>query len=203
MRTFLAAVVLFLVSLNAASARPDAAPLPYYADAAFTPLWNGPPVHNVGAFTLTAHTGATVTERDLAGRVHIANFMFTRCGNICPAVMSQLKKVQAALEGTTARIVSYSVTPEIDPPDLLAAFAATRGVDDSRWWLMTGDREVIYRLARESYFAGDSRVSSTDGILHSEKILLVDTTGRLRGVYNGTQPRDIERLIEDAREIMR
>ncbi len=93
--------------------------------------------------------------------------------------------------------MSYSVTPDLDPPDLLEAYGEAHGIDPAKWHLVTGDRSQIYRLARESYFADDARVVGTDSILHSEKVLLVDRRGRLRGVYNGTLSFDIDRLIGD------
>jgi protein SCO1/2 len=99
-------------------------------------------------------------------------------------------------------LVSYSVTPEVDAPDLLAAYGQSRGIDPERWRLVTGDRQQIYGLARQSYFADDRRLGAgPDEILHSEKVLLVDGQGRLRGVYNGTLPFDIDHIIEDVRRL--
>jgi protein SCO1/2 len=173
--------------------------LPFYDSPDFTPRWTDESSHHIAPFTLRTQTGATLTTADLLGRVHIANFMFARCPNLCPAVVASLKTVQAALRDTNVVLVSYSVTPEVDTPELLSAFGTARGIDPARWHLVTGDRRQIYELARSSYFADDSREGQRpDEILHSEKVLLVDQAGRLRGVYNGTHPFDMQRLIEDA-----
>lgn len=146
-----------------------------------------------------------MTLRDLAGRVHVASFIYTRCSAICPALVSNLKRVEAAIEDPRVVIVSYSVTPDLDPPATLAAFGRERGIDPARWKLVTGDREQIYALARDTYFATDERLratlTGTSALLHTEKLLLVDRRGRLRGVYNGTQPFEIDHLIEDARTL--
>jgi protein SCO1/2 len=166
--------------------------LPFYDSAQFTPRWN-PVAHRVGAFRLTRQTGDAVTERDLAGRVHVASFVYTKCAAVCPILVSQLARVRRA---TDALIVSYTVTPEVDTPAALAAFGRSRGIDPSQWWLLTGEAAQIFRLAKESYFADDDRAGSTE-FLHTEKVLLVDAEGRLRGVYNGTQPHDIDQLIRD------
>ena len=176
--------------------------LPFYDTVDFTPHWTTTSAHRIGDFSLVTQTGSAITRADLDGRVHIATFMFTACPSLCPAVTANLMRVQKAIGGTTTRIVSYSVTPDTDTPASLAAFGRARHIDPAIWRLVTGDRDTIYRLARQSYFADDARVSSSpDAILHSEKVLLVDQAGHLRGVYNGTLPFDIERLIEDVRTL--
>src|SRR5262249_22493120 len=102
-------------------------------------------------------------------------------------------------------LVSYTVTPEDDTPSLLANFGRDRGIDPNRWWLVTGQREQIYSLARTSYFADDERIGAASGdasvFLHTEKVLLVDASRRLRGVYNGTQPHEIDQLIGDIQRL--
>jgi len=84
----------------------------------------------------------------------------------------------------------------------LAAFGRDRGIDAARWWLVTGDAKEIAGLARDSYFADDRRLANADAVLHTEKVLLVDASGHLRGVYNGTLPYDITRLIRDIRLLL-
>jgi protein SCO1/2 len=178
--------------------------LPYYENGDFTPNWTGA-AHRVGRFSLVAQDGAPLTDRDLAGHVHVASFIYTRCSAICPMLVASLKKVQAATTDLPLVIVSYSVTPDLDSPAVLATFGRERGIDPARWKLVTGDKSQIYRLARESYFASDERLGATlaqpDAFLHTEKLVLVDREGRLRGVYNGTQPFDIDHLIADARTL--
>ena len=136
-----------------------------------------------------------MTGRDLAGRIHVASFIYTRCAAVCPLLVRQLLRVQEATRGTPdVALVSYTVTPDTDSPAVLASFGRDRGVDAARWWLLTGDRRQIYALARQSYFADEDRA---DDFLHTEKVLLVDGGGRLRGVYNGTQPFEIDQLVSD------
>lgn len=176
--------------------------LPYYDDAAFTPRW-APVAHRIAAFRLTSQSKRAVTADDLHGRIHVASFIFTTCPNICPTLVEQLKRVEAATADVPdLLIVSYSVTPAIDTPDRLAAFGRERGIDPARWLLVTGDLAQIASLARRSYFADDARLDRAGGdaeVLHTEKLLLVDRDGRLRGVYNGTAPADVNRLIDDIR----
>lgn len=175
--------------------------LPYYGSRDLTPSWTGT-THHLGHFSLVTQTGEPWTDADVAGRVHVASFIYTRCSGICPTLVSQLKRVQARIGDPRFVVVSYSVTPEVDPPAVLAAFGAARGIDPRHWKLVTGDRDQIYGLARDGYFAGDERLaralSDPGAFLHTEQIVLVDATGRLRGVYDGTQSADVDHLIEDA-----
>ena len=179
--------------------------LPYYDSPELTPRWSETD-HHVEPFELTTQTGEPLRSSDLAGRVYVASFIYTRCSVVCPRLVQSLRQVQAATAGTRAQILSFSVTPAQDPPDVLAQFGRDRNIDPAAWKLLTGSQDTIYRLARQSYFADDARLvlAGAEGdFLHTEKLVLVDGDGRLRGVYNGTQPFDVERLIADIRVLAR
>jgi protein SCO1/2 len=172
--------------------------LPFYEDATFTPQWQ-PVAHRVGDFELRDQQGAVRRGTDLRGRIHVASFFFTTCPVVCPNLTARLRRVQEAIAGhDDVQLVSFSVTPEVDDPQRLAAFGATHQVDPTRWWLLTGERAQIQRLFSRSYFADDLRLADSDEfLLHTERVLLVDAEGRLRGVYNGSQAFEMERLVED------
>lgn len=181
---------------------PDAqgrASLPYYADASFTPRWS-PVAHQVAPFHLTTQTGDAISSAGLSGHPYVASFIYTQCAAVCPILVQHLARVQRAAPSGT-RLVSFTVTPDTDTPNVLAAFGRERGIDARTWSLVTGDKRTIYTLARTSFFADDSRVGTAPddatAFLHSEKLLLVDAAGHLRGVYNGTQPHAIDQLIGD------
>lgn len=173
--------------------------LPYYDEADFTPRWS-PVAHHVAPFELTTQEGRRLSSASLAGRPYVASFVYTSCAAVCPILVRQLARVQTTL-GDAARIVSFSVTPDADTPEVLAAFGRERGIDPRTWSLVTGSKRTIYTLARTSYFADDSRIGlrpdDARAFLHSEKLLLVDADGHLRGVYNGTQPHAVDQLIDD------
>lgn len=175
--------------------------MPYYDGRDLTPHWTQT-THRVGALSLVTQTGAALTDGDLAGRVHVASFIYTRCSAVCPTIIASLRRVDRAVADPSLLFVSYSVTPDLDTPQVLADFGREHSLDPTRWKLVTGDRSQIYRLARESYFADDDRVKATlaepDAFLHTEMVVLVDRAGRLRGVYDATQPFDMDKLIQDA-----
>ena len=180
--------------------------LPFYDSVDLTPRWTRSSTHRIGDFALVTQDGVPITRNDVMGKVHVASFVYTRCAGICPAMVTQLAKVQKAIDGRAAVLLSYSVTPQDDTPAMLAAFGKLRGIDPGRWKLVTGDPEQIYALARTSYFADDGRLearqAATEQFLHTEKALLVDREGRLRGVYNATLPHDIEKLIADLDQLL-
>jgi protein SCO1/2 len=176
---------------------PDPAALPWYDGPDFTPRWEAG-THRVGSFRLVSQETREVTEADLDGRIHVASFLFTTCASVCPTLVARLRRVQeAARAWPDVLLVSYSVTPALDTPEVLAEFGRLRGIEPARWRLLTGDPATIVRLARESYFATDERDGGGERLVHSEKVLLVDRARRLRGLYDGTRAFEVERLVED------
>lgn len=135
----------------------------------------------------------------------MASFIFTSCSTVCPQIVSRLREVQAELAGAPdVLLLSYSVTPWADTPEVLRDFGRERAIDPAQWLLVTRPAANVYMLARAYYSADDGRLDATGAgiaFLHTEKVLLVDATGRLRGVYNGTQPSDIARLLGDVRTL--
>lgn len=183
-----------------------AAAVPFYDTRDFTPRWT-PVEHRVAPFTLVDQQRRVTTERDLDGKIHVASFLFAECPSVCPTLVTKLKPVQDAIRGDDGVVmVSYSVTPVQDTPDVLAKFGKARGIDPAKWKLLTGDIGEISRVIRESYFADDTRMidgAPESRILHTEKVLLVDRERRLRGIYKGTDAFEMERLVEDIRALER
>ncbi|MEM0960979.1 MAG: SCO family protein [Bacteroidota bacterium] len=198
-------ILAFLVTLTAGAAfafgAEDSRSLPAYQSADLTPEWIAPAEarHAVGSFHLSDQTGADVTEADLDGRVTVVSFFFARCTSICPSLRSNLSDVQTAFHtDDRVQILSHTVMPETDSVDALGAYAGANGVDATRWRLLTGDRDVIYRLARESYFADVAE----GGFLHTETFYLLDGQRRIRGVYNGTLAIEVAQLVSDAEALL-
>lgn len=155
--------------------------------------------HRIADFSLVDQNGQKFTHLDLAGKYYVTDFFFTTCPTICPDMSSQLMRVQKAYaDDTDFMIVSHSVTPKIDSPSVLKAYAELYEANPTQWVFLTGDKKVIYDLARKSYFAatteGDGGV---DDFIHTENFILVDKEKRIRGFYDGTSPESVDKLIED------
>jgi protein SCO1/2 len=189
---------LLLAALVTGCSAPARSGLPFYKGPDFTASWQATPPRAL-AFALRAQTGTALTGDELRGRIHVASFVYTRCSVICPVLVERLQAVQSAIASSDdVRMVSFSVDPDRDTAETLAAYAHDHTIDARHRLLLPGDRSQIFRLARTFYFADDGRLSgSPNDFLHTEKVLLVDRHGRLRGVYNGTQRVDIARLVSD------
>ncbi len=179
--------------------------LPYYDSRDFTPRWTAVG-HRVAPFHLVDQENRPLTEADLDGRIHVASFLFAQCPSLCPTLVQRLKPVQEALRGRPdVLMVSYTVTPLADTPAVLSEFGRARGIDPAVWRLATGELKEIQHVIADSYFADDVRPLAGPAqprLLHTEKVLLVDRHRRLRGIYNGTNAFEMERLLEDV-EILR
>ena len=178
--------------------------LPIYQPSDLNPALVDPEVqghedHRILPFELVNQLGDTVGPSDVAGQVLVVDFFFTRCATICPMLTSHMKRVQDHLGGDgRVRLMSHSVTPVADSVPVLAAYGEANGVDPDQWWLLTGAKPEVYRLARRSYFAAlDEGDGGFQDFVHTENIVLVDTVGRLRGFYDGTDLEEVNELVRD------
>lgn len=167
-------------------------------------VWLAEGEHRISDFALIDQRGDTITRASIAGRIIVADFFFTTCPTICPKMTKNLERVQQAYTGDRRLVIlSHSVTPEMDSVPVLAAYAELHGADPRQWHLLTGDRKQIYALARRSYFAClDEGDGGFQDFVHTENIVLVDTQGRLRGFYDGTNSKETDDLIRDIRKLL-
>ena len=161
-----------------------------------------PPVlGTVPEFRLVDQTGAPFGPERLAGRVWIADFVFTRCPDVCPRMTERLVGAQRAL-GDRADLVSFSVDPAYDTPDRLAAFARDHGAASPRWHFLTGDSRQIQEAVLRGFRIAFSRDSDdVASITHGMHVVLVDAHGRIRGYYDSSDAEAMERLVVDARRL--
>lgn len=154
--------------------------------------------HTISDFKLVNQNGDTITNEDYQNKIYVADFFFTTCVTICPIMTDHMVKIQEALkEDQEVLLLSHSVTPEIDTVAKLKRYAEEKGVDDSRWNLVTGDKRAIYELARKSYLAAKDVPYNKYDLVHTENFVLVDKKRRIRGFYDGTDPEAIDELLED------
>jgi protein SCO1/2 len=155
--------------------------------------------HTIADFSFTNQNGKTITQKDYEGKIYVADFFFTTCQSICPKMTANLVDVQDAfLDNPKVMLLSHSVTPDIDNVATLKKYAIEKGVVDSKWNLVTGDKNAIYGIARKSYLAvKTSNAAEMYDMVHTENFILIDTKRRIRGFYDGTKKEDIKRLIAD------
>ena len=162
-------------------------------------LKNSKDDHVIPNFSFKNQNGIEITEKNILNKISVANYFFTTCPSICPVLTKNMKRVQEAfLNDEGVKILSFTVHPEHDTPEVLNAYADLYDVNSTIWNLLTGDKHEIYKMARRGHFAvTEGGLESTDVLIHTENFVLVDTKLRIRGIYNGTNPHDVNRLIED------
>jgi len=159
--------------------------------------------HTVPDFRLTNQEGQAFTGTQLKGKVFVADFFFTRCPGMCKKMSSQLARVQERyLNNLDVQIVSFSVDPENDTVPALQQYAGIYGVRPDKWQLLTGEKAQIYKLAKYGYFVtakehDPEATNIEDQFVHTDKFVLVDKGGHIRGYYDGTNRKDVDRLITE------
>ncbi len=155
--------------------------------------------HTIADFSLINQNGKTVTQDTYNDKIYIADFFFTTCQTICPIMTDNMVILQNKLKhDPEVMLLSHTVTPKIDSVAQLKRYALNKGVLDTKWNLVTGDKKEIYELARKSYLAVKSYGDGGDyDMIHTENFILVDQKKRIRGYYDGTLEEDIELLLSD------
>ncbi|WP_411893861.1 SCO family protein [Winogradskyella sp. A2] len=159
--------------------------------------------HKIADFSLINQNGEIVTQDTYKDKIYVADFFFTTCQTICPIMTDHMYQIQREIiNDDDIMLLSHSVTPQIDTVEQLKKYAKKKGVIDRKWNLVTGDKKQIYDLARKSYLA-----VKTDGngdeydMIHTENFMLIDKKRQIRGFYDGTNPEDINKLLEDIKTL--
>ena len=159
---------------------------------------------NVPSFELTNQKGQPFGSQQLRGKIWIADFVFTMCPGPCPMISSRMSELQKPLERADVHLVSFSVDPERDTPQVLNGYAEKLKAQPQRWDFLTGSKDTIYRLSRDGFKLGISDGSTETGApVHSTRMILVDRRGEIRGYYDATAPDAITKLLADTNHLLR
>lgn len=155
--------------------------------------------HKVANFGLINQNGDTITQDNFKNKIYVADFIFTRCQTICPIMTINMADLQEYFKNDDeVKFLSHSVTPIIDSVSVLKAYAIKNHAIDGKWDITTGDKKLIYNLARKSYFAVlDEGDGGEQDFIHTEQFILVDKNKQIRGFYDGTDKEEIDRVIKD------
>lgn len=155
--------------------------------------------HKIADFELLNQEGQIITQESFKDKIYVADFFFTRCQTICPIMTINMAELQAHYkDDEKIKFLSHSVTPIIDSVPVLRAYADKNGAIDGKWDITTGDKKHIYELARKSYFAVlDEGDGGDQDFIHTEQFVLVDSKRQIRGFYDGTDSRELERIYKD------
>jgi protein SCO1/2 len=169
-----------------------------------------PALGRVPDFSLVDSHGQPLSQAQLSGGVWVADFIFTHCPGVCPTLSAQMAKLQHTLPqvgGEPVRLVSFSVDPANDTPEVLRAYAERFGAEQGRWLFVTGERDALYTLIGKGFHlavADRPEGANTDGeglITHSDRFVLIDPDLQIRGYYHGTDPESVQKLLRDLKQL--
>jgi protein SCO1/2 len=159
--------------------------------------------HRIGNFEFLNQDNQKIGLKDVKGKVFVAEYFFTTCGTICPKMNEQMQRVQKAfLNNPDFKILSFTVDPEVDSVAQMKMYADGHGAAKGQWHFLTGDKKDLYSLARKSFFIlkpaeAENLGDAGSDFIHTNNFVLVDQLLRIRGYYDGTSSKDVDRLIHD------
>jgi protein SCO1/2 len=138
------------------------------------------------------------SKQQLQGKVWVANFIFTNCMGPCPRMSSQVRQVQRSVaEKSNVRLVSFTIDPKRDTPEVLKGYAKRFGAEAGLWFFLTGEQSELNRLSMDTF-----RLGPVNGNLeHSTRLVLVDGKGRIRGYYDSSYPESIQELLDGIQKL--
>ncbi|MEN9950297.1 MAG: hypothetical protein RLY85_1049 [Bacteroidota bacterium] len=166
-----------------------------------------PVLNTVQPFRFTRQDSLTVTQKEIANRVYVAEYFFTTCKGICPKMNKNMKAIYDQFKSDTSfMIISHTVNPETDSLPILRHYADSLGAQPQNWWFLTGSKADLYQTARESYLLDDPKNSSKnidEQFLHTQFFALVDRQGRVRGIYDGIKKDEVTQLTQDIEKLIK
>lgn len=168
----------------------------------------GNPGHTVRDFSFLNQEGKPITKKDVDGKIRVVEYFFTTCKGICPKMNENMAKVYQAFRGNSqVLILSHSVDPKKDTVEAMKAYSLRFDADPKQWLFLTGDKKELYDMARYSYLvtAADdtATVDIASDFIHTDRFVLVDKGGRIRGQYEGTNIGSVNQLIGDIKELLK
>ena len=155
--------------------------------------------HKIPEFKFLNQDSLWISEKDMAGKIYVADFFFTTCPTICPKMKTQLLRIYDKFaEDDRVRILSHTIDPEFDGVQVLKEYAKKLNISSPRWNLVTGKKSDIYRLGEKSYMVTTQEdTNEVGGFVHSGAFILVDKNRHIRGIYDGTKEEEVNHLLED------
>ncbi|MGF1638005.1 MAG: SCO family protein [Cyclobacteriaceae bacterium] len=160
--------------------------------------------HSIPDFAFLNQDSALVTQNTVEGKIYVADFFFTSCPTICPLMKTQMLRVYKKYkDNPSILLLSHTIDPEYDDVALLKDYADRLGVNSSTWNFLTGDKEAIYEIGQRSYMVTAAEdADEPGGYIHSGAFLLVDPNRHIRGIYDGTKEKEVDRLIKDIPKLL-
>lgn len=164
--------------------------------------------HKVRNFSFTNQEGQPVTQDAVKGKIFVVEYFFTTCKGICPKMNENMSKVYQAFRGNDdVKILSHTVDPKKDTVAAMKEYSLRFDADPKQWAFLTGDKKELYDMARYSYLVtavdDTATVDIASDFIHTDRFVLVDREGRIRGQYEGTKDATVNLLITDIKELLK
>lgn len=166
--------------------------------------------HVIADFEFYNQLGDTIRKADVLGHIFVTDFFFTTCGGICPKMTKNLQRVQNEFQNDSEfLILSHTVNPSRDSVAVMYNYAERFKANHKKWWFLTGNKTDLYVMARKSYLIVPDKADPNfdhgdeSDFIHTENFVLIDPDGRIRGVYDGTNPEEVSELIRDTYDLKR
>ena len=165
--------------------------------------------HQIGDFKFQNQNKKTITQKEINGKVFVAEYFFTTCQSICPLMNKQMQRIQEKFKGNgNLKILSFTVDPAIDNTDELEKYAKKMNAKDGQWHFLTGQKEALYSLARKSFFILKPAEAKNLGdagsdFIHTNNFVLVDQKNRIRGYYDGTSEEEVTKLMGHIKQLLK
>jgi protein SCO1/2 len=164
--------------------------------------------HTIGNFSFKNQDNKTITQKEIEGKVFVAEYFFTTCQSICPIMNDQMQRVQKEFKGNSkVKILSFTVDPDVDTVEQMSRYAQKQKAISGQWHFLTGKKEDLYSLARKSFFVLKPAEAQNQGdagsdFIHTNNFVLVDRQKRIRGYYDGTSQKEVTELITDISRLL-
>jgi protein SCO1/2 len=157
----------------------------------------------IPAFKFVNQYGDSISNKSLNGKIYVADFFFTSCPSICPVMQRNMLQVYNEFKNSAdVKILSHTIDPQHDSVAVLKKYADKLGVTGNTWWFLQGKKDDTYRIAEKNYFVAVKSDNSTPGgIVHQGYFVLIDKQKRIRGSYDGTDPKQVDQLITDIKKL--
>lgn len=163
--------------------------------------------HSIPDFSFVNQDGDTVTQQDVTGKIYVADFFFSTCPTICPLMKTQMLRIHEKYKGNDSlMILSHSINPRYDTPEVLKLYKEKLKVTSSQWQFLTGTQTDVYKLAQNSYLTSaleDSSAVEEGGFIHSGAFVLIDKDRHIRAIYDGTKEKEVDKLMADIDRLLR
>ncbi|MFT6716904.1 MAG: protein SCO1/2 [Saprospiraceae bacterium] len=160
--------------------------------------------HSIPDFEFVNQFNEQINQDLYKGKIYIADFFFTTCPGICPIMTGELSRVQGELKGLEedVLILSHTVDPESDSTAVLLAYGKKKGADFSTWNFVTGTKSKLYRMAESYLVVANHNPGEDMEFVHSDKLVLIDKKGKVRGLYSGIETKEVDQLIRDTKTLI-